>query len=79
MLGDAIAYKNDQLQIEFMFSEMKNVRFNINETIVVIDKSEKKMAKGTSMDLFLLIMVNLYFFTRTLAPVCVSNPCIQMM
>ena len=79
MLGDAIAYKNDQLQIEFMFSEMKNVRFSINETIVVIDKSEKKMAKGTSMDLFLLIMVNLYFFTRTLSPVCLSHPCIQMM
>ena len=58
MLGDAIASKNYQVQIEFMFSEMKNVRFSINETIVVIDKSEKKMAKGTSMDLFLLIMVN---------------------
>ena len=79
MLGDAIASKNDQVQIEFMFSEMKNVRFSINETIVVIDKSEKKMAKGTSMDLFLLIMVNLYFFTRTLSPVCLSHPCIQMM
>ena len=78
-MGDAIASKNDQVQIEFMFSEMKNVRFSINETIVVIDKSEKKMAKGTSMDLFLLIMVNLYFFTRTLSPVWLSHPCIQMM
>ena len=45
-----------------MFSEMKNVRFKINETIVVIDKSDKKMNKGIfRVDLFLLIMVSLNF------------------
>ena len=46
--------------IKTIFSVMKNVRFNINETIVVIDKSDKKMSKGIlRRDLFLLIMVNL--------------------
>ena len=47
-----------------MFSVMKNVRFNIDETIVVIDKNDKKMSKGiVRRDLFLLIMVNLDFFS----------------
>ena len=49
--------------IKTMFSVMKNVRFNINETIVVIDKNDKKMSKSiVRRDLFLLIMVNLDFF-----------------
>ena len=50
--------------IKTMFSVMKNVRFNINETIVVIDKNDKKMSKSiVRRDLFLLIMVNLDFFS----------------
>ena len=49
---------------------MKNVRFNINETIIVIGKDDENITKGVlRRDLFLLIMVNLmdlkwflYFF-----------------
>ena len=51
-------------------SAMKNVRFNINETIIVIGKDDENITKGVlPRDLFLLIMVNLmdlkwflYFF-----------------
>ena len=51
-------------------SAMKNVRFNINETIIVIGKDDENITKGVlRRDLFLLIMVNLmdlkwflYFF-----------------
>ena len=41
-------------------SAMKNVRFNINETIIVIGKDDENITKGVlRRDLFLLIMVNL--------------------
>ena len=46
--------------IKLIFSAMKNVRFNINETIIVIGKDDENITKGVlPRDLFLLIMVNL--------------------